>query len=130
MLVLERTQQAQYSHGAAMKAMMLGLHRDLRCMWCVDRDLLGSSVDVLERIMVGSIAIFLHLSTLIGTRSSFWLISPFRPHFYGNDLQHNKILKLTKTLENNKTKSLTNISLRAQIYNIWHSSINIVLKKD
>jgi hypothetical protein len=35
---------------------------------------------------------------------------PFKPCFDANDLQHNKTNKLTKTLANNKTKSLTNIS--------------------
>jgi hypothetical protein len=48
-------------------------------------------------------------SALTGTRSFFRFFPPFKPHFDANDLQHNKTLKLTKTLENNKTKSLTNI---------------------
>jgi hypothetical protein len=104
---------AQYSHGAAMKVMVLGLCGDLGCMWhALDLDLLGSSTDVLEHITLGSIVASVHSSTLTGTKSSFWLIPPFKPHFYGNDLQHNKTLKLTKTLENNITKSLTNISIR------------------
>jgi hypothetical protein len=36
--------------------------------------------------------------------------SDLKPHFLLNDLLNTKTLKLTKTLENNKVKSLTNIS--------------------
>ena len=38
------------------------------------------------------------------------LISTLKPHFTVNDLQHTKTPKLTKKIENNKAKSLTNIS--------------------
>jgi hypothetical protein len=31
-----------------------------------------------------------------------FLIPPFKPHFHAEDLQHSKILKVTKTLEINK----------------------------
>jgi hypothetical protein len=48
---------AQYSHSAAMKAMVLGLYGDLGCTWCsLDHSLLGSSADALEHIMLGLIA--------------------------------------------------------------------------
>jgi hypothetical protein len=55
---------------------------------------LGSIADALDRNSMRSIA-------LKGT---------FKLHFSVNDLPHTKTLKLTKTLENNKVKSLTNIS--------------------
>ena len=38
------------------------------------------------------------------------LFSPLKPHFYVNDLQQTKTPKTTKKLENNKAKSLTNLS--------------------
>jgi hypothetical protein len=58
----------------------------------LDRSLLGSSVDVLDYIMVRLDRKFVCLIALTGT---------FKPHFHVNDLQHNKTLQLTKTLENN-----------------------------
>jgi predicted histidine transporter YuiF (NhaC family) len=89
-----------------MKVMVLGLRGDLKCTWhALDRGLLGLNADALEYIMLGSIAASVCLSALTGTRSSFWLIPPIKLHFYGNDLQHNKTLKLTKTLENIKLRA-------------------------
>jgi hypothetical protein len=50
-------------------------------------------------------------TALAGTPNlHFKSFSPFNPHIDVNDLQHNKTLKLTKTLEINNAKSLTNIS--------------------
>ena len=75
--------------------------RYLGCTWsALDRGLLGSSIDVLDRSSVCSITL---------TRT-LMLISSLKPHFSINDLLYTKMLKLTKTLENNKIKSLTNIS--------------------
>jgi hypothetical protein len=42
------------------------------------------------------------------------------------DLQNIKTQKLTKTLENNKAKGLTNANQGVQIHNIWHSSATMV----
>jgi hypothetical protein len=85
----------------------------------------------LDHVMLGSIIGALDRSSCAidhTSKDQIFLCSfpPFKPHFDANDLQHNKTPKLTKTLENNKTKSLTNISYGTQIYNIWHSSINKV----
>ena len=63
---------------------------------------LGSSIGALDHSSVRLIA-------LPGSSIPL-LISTLKPHFSVNDLQHNKTPKLTKTLENNKPKSLTNIS--------------------
>jgi hypothetical protein len=42
-------------------------------------------------------------------------------------LQKQKTKKLTKTLENNKAKSLTSANQGVQIHNIWHSSHSIII---
>jgi hypothetical protein len=42
--------------------------------------------------------------------TSFALFHPLRPWFECKDLQHHKILKQAKTLNNNKAKGLTNIN--------------------
>ena len=63
---------------------------------------LGSSAGVLDRSSVRSIALTV----------TFYSSTYFHPQtaFSVNDLQHTKIPKLTKTLKNNKVRSLTNIS--------------------
>jgi hypothetical protein len=79
----------------------LGLRRKHGCTWSVlDHDFWA----------LRSIAVLVRSSTLTRTTSSFCLVIPFQPHFHAKDLQHTKTLKLTQTLENNKAKSLTNIS--------------------
>jgi triphosphoribosyl-dephospho-CoA synthetase len=44
------------------------------------------------------------------------------------NLQNIKTQKLTKALENNKAKGLTNVNQGVQIHNIWHSSRGLVME--
>ena len=62
------------------------------------------------RAQVHSISGTMHSIALTRANSFPCSIPPFKPHFHANDLRHTKTLKLTKTLENNKVKSLTNTS--------------------
>ena len=62
------------------------------------------------RVQVRSIIGTVRSIALTGASSFPCSFPPFKPHFHAKDLQHTKTLKLTKTLEENKAKSLTNIS--------------------
>jgi hypothetical protein len=70
----------------------------------------SSILSLLARSQVRLIVVLVQSSELTGTTSSYCLIPPFKSHFHAKDLQHTKTLKLIQRLENNKDKSLTNIS--------------------
>ena len=86
---------------------------DVACAWSrVLRSSVVQSILALRaRMQVRSIfSAGLDRNALEGLDVDFRSFPSFKPHFDTNDVQHNKTLKQTKTLDINKTKSLTNIS--------------------
>ena len=79
-------------------------------MECAQSHVLHSSTVALEHWLFALDLGLLASSALVETKCAFWPIPPFKLNFDANDLQHNKTLKLTKTFDINKAKSLTNIS--------------------